>query len=165
MSGFLPVLIVFVLGYGLIRRVPVFQAFCAGVKEGLAVCGEIFPVLLFMILSVRVFRASGAMELLTGLCAPLCQWIGLPQQLLPLILIRPLSGGGALSVCEDILQTCGADSFAGVCAAVLSGSTETTFYTVGLYLGGQRGRGVGKFLLCAVLCDLMTVWFTLIVCR
>ncbi len=165
MSIILPVLMIFVFGYGLIRKIPVFTCFCDGVKDGLRVCLQIFPTLLLMLVSVAIFRSSGAMDLLISFLAPVCQALSVPPQILPLALIRPLSGGGSLSVCEDLLKTYGADSVIGKMASVLSASTETTFYTLGVYLPGKSGNGMGKLVACAVLCDLLTLFLTVFIVR
>ncbi len=163
MSVILPVLMIFVFGYGLIRKVPVFSLFCDGVKDGLKVCMQIFPTLLLMLTSVAVFRSSGAMDILISVLSPICQILSIPPQILPLALVRPLSGGGALSVCEDLLVTYGADSLIGRMAAVLSASTETTFYTLGIYLPRTKQHGTGKLLTCAVVCDIITLLISVVI--
>lgn len=163
MNGILPILFIFVFGYGLIRKTPVFSCFCDGVKDGMSVCLQIFPTLLLMLVSVAMFRSSGAMDLLISVLAPVCQWCSVPPQILPLALVRPLSGGGALSICEDLLATYGADSTIGRMASVLSASTETTFYTLGVYLPRAKQNGTGKFLACAVACDIITFLLTVLI--
>ncbi len=163
MSVVLPVLMIFVFGYGLIRKTPVFSCFCDGVKDGLKVCLQIFPTLLLMLVSVAVFRSSGAMDLLISVLAPVCQFLSVPPQILPLALVRPLSGGGALSVFEDLLATYGADSTIGRMGAILSASTETTFYTLGIYLPPKKQQGTGKLLACAVVCDIVTLCLTVLI--
>ncbi|MBO5214391.1 MAG: spore maturation protein [Clostridia bacterium] len=162
MSGILPILIIFVFGYGLIHKIPIFTHFCDGVKDGLKVCLQIFPTLLLVLVSVAVFRASGGMDILISFLSPVCQFFSIPPQILPLALVRPLSGGGALSVCEDLLKTFGADSVIGRMAAVLSASTETTFYTLGIYLPRTKQHGTGKILACAVVCDVITLIVTVL---
>ena len=152
---------IFVFGYGLICKTAVFPLFCDGVKDGLRVCFKIFPTLLLMLVSVSVFRSSGAMDLLISILAPLCQTLSIPPQILPLALVRPLSGGGALSVCEDLLSTYGANSSIGRMASVLSASTETTFYTLSVYLPRGKQMGTGKLLACAVICDIMVLFLTI----
>ena len=163
MSSILPILMIFVFGYGLIRKIPVFAHFCDGVKDGINVCIQIFPTLLLMLVSVGVFRSSGGMDLLISFLSPLCQFFSVPPQILPLVLVRPLSGGGALSVCEDLLKTYGADSIIGRMASVLSASTETTFYTLGVYLPRTKQNGTGKILACAMICDIVTLILTIII--
>lgn len=165
MSAILPILMIFVFGYGLIHKTSIFDEFCNGVRYGVQVCLRIFPTLLLMLLSVAVFRSSGAMDLLVSLLAPVCHFLSIPPQILPLALIRPLSGGGSLSVCGDLLATYGADSFIGRVSAILSASTETTFYTLGVYLPGKSGAGMGRLIFCAVLCDLLTLFLSVFICR
>lgn len=165
MSGFLSVAVLFVFGYGLIRKRPVFSDFCEGVAEGLQVCLHLFPTLLLMLLSIGVFRASGAFDFLIWMAEPFCSLLGIPSQILPLAFVRPLSGGGAISVCESLLRTYGADSYLGRAASVLCASTETTFYTLGVYLPDGKRQGSGKFLFCALFCDALTVFFALLICR
>ena len=165
MSGILPILMIFVFGYGLIRKIPVFTHFCDGVKDGIKVCMQIFPTLLLMLISVGVFRSSGGMDLLISFLSPICQFFSIPPQILPLALVRPLSGGGALSVCEDLLATYGADSVIGRMASVLSASTETTFYTLGIYLPRTKQNGTGKILACAIACDIISPILSSVVCK
>lgn len=162
MSAILPILMIFVFGYGLIRKTSVFSLFCDGVKDGLNVCLQIFPTLLLMLVSVAVFRSSGAMDLLISFLAPLCQTLSIPPQILPLALVRPLSGGGALSVFEDLLATYGANSLIGRMASVLSSSTETTLYTLSIYLPRAKQKGTGKLLACAVICDIIVLFLTIL---
>ncbi len=160
MSVILSILTVFVLGYGLIRKEPVFALFGQGVKEGLQVCLQIFPTLMLMLCSLSVFRASGGLDLFVGWLTPLCQILSLPPEILPLALLRPLSGGGSLSICQTLFATYGPDSFLGRVASVLSSSTETTFYTLALYLPGKADKGMAKLLFCALFCDLLTLFLS-----
>ena len=165
MKAILPILIFFVFGYALLRKRPIFSDFCQGVSEGLHVCLGLFPTLLLMMVSIGVFRASGAMDFFVFLLEPLCGVFRFPSGLLPLVLVRPLSGGGALSLCESLLRTYGAESLIGRMASVLCASTETTFYTLGVYLPDGGGKGSGKLLFCALLCDLFVVFLTVFVCN
>ncbi len=162
MSILLPLLTVFVFGYALIHKTPVFALFARGVRDGLRVCLQIFPTLMLMLLSMGVFRNSGGMDLLVKWLTPLCQILSLPPEILPLALMRPLSGGGALSVCQSLFSVYGPDSFVGRLASVLSASTETTFYTLGIYLPGKTGKGMGKLVFCALLCDVLTLFLSVV---
>ena len=165
MNLFLPILFLFVFGYGLIRKRPIFSDFCDGVVDGLRVCFKLFPVLLLMLVSLSVFRSSGALDLFISLGAPLCDFLHIPSAILPLAIIRPLSGGGALSVCESLLREFGVDSFPGRVSSVLCASTETTFYTLGIYLPHGMPKGSMKFLICALFCDIITVFLSVYVCK
>lgn len=121
--------------YALLRRVDVYGALTDGAGEGLSVLLRIAPALVGLLTAVSMLRASGAMEWLSGLCGPLLERLGIPAELTPLMLIRPVSGGGALAVGSELMQTYGPDSYIGRVAAVMLGSTETTFYTVAVYFG------------------------------
>ena len=131
----IPGLLAAVAVWGTARRVDVYGALSTGAAQGLRVTVQIFPALLGLMTAVSMFRASGALEWLTALCAPALEMLGIPPELMPLMLIRPISGGGALAVGSDLIQSCGPDSYPGRVAAVMLGSTETTFYTVAVYFG------------------------------
>lgn len=132
------VLIFGVFAWGLYKRVDVFTAFTDGAKENLKTAVGLLPTLVMLLLGVGMFRASGALEALTGAVAPFIEKIGFPADCLPLALLRPVSGSGALSIMESILNEKGADSFSGRVASVLMGSTETTFYTIAVYFGATK---------------------------
>ena len=131
----IPGLLAAVAVWGTARRVDVYGALSTGAAQGLRVTVQIFPALLGLMTAVSMLRASGALEWLTALCAPALEMLGIPPELMPLMLIRPISGGGALAVGSDLIQSCGPDSYPGRVAAVMLGSTETTFYTVAVYFG------------------------------
>jgi len=131
----IPVLLSAVAVYGMGRRVNVYGALTHGAEEGLTVLLRIIPALVGLLTAVSMFRASGAMEWLSGLCAPLLEVVGIPPEAMPLMLIRPVSGSGALAVGTDLMTSYGPDSYIGRVAAVMLGSTETTFYTIAVYFG------------------------------
>lgn len=131
----LPGLLAFVGLYGAGKRVNVYAALTHGAEDGLTVLLHIIPSLVGLLTAVSMFRASGAMDLLTTLCAPLLRAVGIPPETAPLMLIRPISGSGALAVASDLMDAYGPDSFIGRVAAVMMGSTETTFYTIAVYFG------------------------------
>ena len=131
----IPVLLAGVAAYGLGKRVNVYAALTHGAEEGLSVLLRIIPALVGLLTAVSMFRASGAMEWLSGLCAPALDLLGIPPETAPLMLVRPVSGNGALAVASDLMASHGADSYVGRVAAVMLGSTETTFYTIAVYFG------------------------------
>ena len=131
----IPVLLAAVALYGMGKKVDVYGALTHGAEEGLTVLLRIIPALVGLLTAVSMFRASGAMEWLSRLCAPVLNWVGIPPELMPLMLIRPVSGSGALAVASDVITAHGPDSYAGRVAAVMLGSTETTFYTIAVYFG------------------------------
>jgi spore maturation protein B len=121
--------------YGLLRGVDVFAAMSHGVTEGLRVVARIFPPLVGLLTAVAMLRASGALDALTELCAPLLRAVGIPPETAMLLVLRPISGSGALAAGADIISSHGADSLVGRTAAVMLGSTETTFYVLTVYFG------------------------------
>lgn len=134
-SLLIPVLLSAVAVYGMGQRVDVYSALTHGAEEGLSVLLRIAPALVGLLTAVSMFRASGAMEWLSGLFAPVLESLGLPPETAPLMMIRPISGSGALAVGSDLMSTYGPDSYVGRVAAVMLGSTETTFYTIAVYFG------------------------------
>ena len=131
----IPLLLAGVAVYGMGRRVDVYSALTHGAEEGLTVLLRIVPALVGLLTAVSMFRASGAMEWFSDLCAPVLELLGIPAETAPLMLVRPVSGSGALAVASDLLATYGPDSYVGRVAAVMLGSTETTFYTIAVYFG------------------------------
>jgi len=131
----IPVLLAAVAAFGLGKRIDVYGALTHGAEEGLTVLLRIIPALVGLLTAVSMFRASGAMEWLSGLFAPVLEAVNLPPEAMPLMLIRPVSGSGALAVGTDLMTTYGPDSYIGRVAAVMLGSTETTFYTIAVYFG------------------------------
>ena len=131
----IPLLLAGVAVYGMGTRVDVYSALTHGAEEGLTVLLRIIPALVGLLTAVSMFRASGAMEWFSDLCAPVLELLGIPAETAPLMLVRPVSGSGALAVASDLLATYGPDSYVGRVAAVMLGSTETTFYTIAVYFG------------------------------
>ena len=151
----IPGLLAAVAVWGTARRVDVYGALSTGAAQGLRITVQIFPALLGLMTAVSMLRASGALEWLTALCAPALEALGIPPELMPLMLIRPISGGGALAVGSDLIQSCGPDSYPGRVAAVMLGSTETTFYTVAVYFGAAGILRTRYAIPAALTADLM----------
>ncbi|MEM1484822.1 nucleoside recognition domain-containing protein [Oscillospiraceae bacterium PP1C4] len=130
-----PLVIVLIVGFGLVRGVKVFDVFLEGAKEGIQVAVHILPALVALITAVGMFKASGGLDLLSFALGPFGKMIGLPREVMPLALLRPISGSGAMVLFTDILENYGPDSLIGRIASVIEGSSETTFYTIALYYG------------------------------
>jgi len=126
--------------YGLYKRVPVYEAFVAGAKEGFSVAVRIIPYLVAILFAIGMFRASGAMEFLTEALRPALALVGFPAEVLPMAIIRPLTGSGSAAVVAEMIQVYGEDSLFVKMAAVMFGSTETTFYVVAVYFGAVNVR-------------------------
>ena len=141
--------------YGIWRRVDVYDALLRGAGEGLEVLLHIIPALIALMTAVSMLRASGALELAAQGLAPLLDRVGIPAQLLPLMLVRPISGSAALGVGADLIASWGPDSYVGRVAAVMLGSTETTFYTIAVYFGAV-GVSKTRYAIPAALCADLT---------
>ena len=162
-----PLTIAGVAMYGLGRGVDVYDALVQGAGGGLEVMLRIFPALVGLMTAVAMLRASGALELAAEVLAPLLDRVGLPAQLLPLMLVRPISGSAALGVGAELIQTYGPDSQLGRTAAVMLGSTETTFYTIVVYFGAvgiTRTRYAVPAALCADLTGFLAAAWAVRIC-
>jgi spore maturation protein SpmA len=131
----LPAIIAGALLYGWSRRTPVYDSLVEGAKEGFDVAIRIIPYLVAILVAVGMFRACGALEVLTGLLAPITSFIGMPAEALPMALLRPLTGSGALGVASEAMTSHGPDSLIGYMVSTYQGSTETTFYVLAVYYG------------------------------
>ena len=123
---------------GICRGVNTFDAFLEGAREGLSTAVSITPALICLLTAVAMFKASGALDVLSWALYPAARALGLPREVIPLALLRPVSGSGAMVLFNDILKSFGPDSFIGRVASVMEGSTETTFYTIAVYYGATR---------------------------
>lgn len=151
-AALVPALLCAVMVYGLYRRVNVYDALLQGMREGLQVCLSIFPALLTMLVCITMLRSSGAIDGLSAFLAPAARALGMPPDCLPLALLRPFSGSGALAVGSDVMTRAGVDSFAGRVAAVMLGSSDTSFYVLAVYsafLGLKNTRYALPAALCA----------------
>ena len=135
MSYIMPVLILALLVWALIKKVNIYEAFVEGAGQALPTLKRIVPYMAAMLIAMSVFRASGALALLATALSPLTKLMGMPEELVPLFALRPFSGNAAYALLRDVLNAHGADSFLGVAASLMLGSTETIFYTVALYYG------------------------------
>jgi spore maturation protein B len=151
------IIVMVIIGYGMIKGGKVYEWFIEGAKDGLKVCLNIFPYLLAMIIAVELFKQASLLDILNNLIAPVVGVIGLPKELIPLILIKPLSGSGAIAIFTNIVQTYGPDSGIGLMASVIMGTTETIFYTVTVYFGAVKVKKVRHTVWAAIMADLVAI--------
>ncbi len=153
-SVLIPLLLAAVTAWGLGKRVDIYTALTDGAAEGLRVLLRIFPNLVALLTAVYMFRASGALDFLTTALAPVLTAIGIPPETTPLLLIRPLSGSGALAAGSELMEVYGPDSTIGRTAAVMLGCTETTFYTIAVYFGAAGIKKIRYTIPAALTADL-----------
>lgn len=150
----IPLLITAIVGYGLLQGLPVFDHFLQGAKSGLQSAVGILPALVGLMTAIAMLRASGALDGISHLLTPVLSLLRIPPQLVPLALMRPVSGSGALAIVKDLLTQYGADSMVGRMASVMMGSSETTFYTLAIYLGSVAIKNSRYTVKAALLGDL-----------
>lgn len=145
------------------KRVDVFSAMIDGAREGMKISAGMLPALVVLLSGVYMLRASGALDALCGLLGPVLELLCIPEETASLLLIRPFSGSGALASGSEIMRQFGPDSYAGRCAAVMLGSTETTFYVIAVYFGAagiKKARRAVPAALCADLCGFVMAALT-----
>lgn len=161
----IPVLIVVILVLGAWKKVPVFDTFLEGAKEGLSTTLRILPVLVGIMLGIEVLKASGAMDMLVGLLQPIAGLFGIPKEILPMAILRPISGSASLGLLNQQLKEYGADSYIGKTLSVMMGSTETIFYTIAVYFGAIGVKKTRFTLWVALISGLTGLIASVIVCR
>ncbi len=149
----IPILIFLFLLYGIVKKVKVYEVAVEGAKEGFNVAVRIIPYLTLMLVAIAIFRASGAMDVLIIAIRPVTDLIGFPPEVLPMALMRPLSGSGSLGVMTETLKMHGVDSYIGMLVSTFYGSTETTFYVLAVYFGAVGIRNTRHALPVGLLAD------------
>jgi len=149
--------------YGTWKRVPTYEVFVDGGKEGIKIAFTIIPFLVGMIVAISIFRASGALDFFLNLVRPFLERIGVPAEIVPLAILRPISGNAALGVTADLIATYGPDSFIGRLASVMQGSTDTTLYVLTVYFGAVGIKKMGDALKIGLLADLVAIVTSIII--
>lgn len=161
----IPLICIIIISYGFIKRVNIFEAFLEGAAEGVATVIRILPALVGLVAAIAMFRTSGALNFIIELLSPITRILGVPDEVMPLALLRPVSGSGALALVSDILSRFGADSEAGRIASVMMGSTETTFYTLCVYFGSVKITDSRYTVFAALCADIAGFLTSCWVCR
>ncbi len=164
-AAVLPVTIAAILFFGLFRGVHVFDAFLGGAKSGFSAAISVLPSIVGLVSAITMLRASGAIDLLCHALGSFSSFLGFPAEVLPMAILRPISGGASVAVLQDVLTTYGPDSFAGRVASVISGSTETTFYTLTVYFAAVKAKDSRHTLKSALLADLCGILLSAFVVR
>ncbi len=161
----IPVFVALVIVFALLRRVNVFEAFVEGAKEGVPMATRLVPYLVAMIVAVGLFRDSGAMDLLSHLLLPVLDALQVPAEILPLAVMRPVSGGSALAVTTELLHSYGPDSFIGRLASTMQGSTDTTLFVLTVYFGAVGIRKSRHALSVGLIGDLSGIVAAVFICN
>lgn len=149
-SAAMPMIMLIIIVYGLIEKNKVFDTFLDGAKEGLEIVLKIFPTLIGLFLAIGALRSSGILDLIINIIEPILKLLNIPSQIMPLALLRPISGSASIAVATDIMKQFGVDSNIGLIASTIMGSTETTLYTIAIYTSAV-GIKKTRFVLYAAL--------------
>ena len=161
----IPAIILLIVIYGVKEKTKVFDNFLDGAKEGMEIVLKMFPTLLGIFVAVSALRSSGIIDLISNLISPITNLLEIPSQIMPLALLRPISGSASMAVAVDIMQNYGVDTLTGMITSTIMGSTETTFYTIAIYtsaIGIRKTRGI---LLAALAADIAGIVCSTAICR
>ena len=161
----IPFLLLVIPVYGLLKRIPVYETFVEGAEEGFYTAIKIIPFLVGMLVAISVFRASGAMDYALQAIMPLMQKLGSPAEVMPLALMRPLSGSGALGLATELIKNYGPDSLIGRMASVMQGTTDTTFFVLTVYFGSVGIKRYKYALITGLSADITGLIASIYVCN
>ncbi|MDO4545595.1 MAG: spore maturation protein [Bacillota bacterium] len=162
---FLPILITVILIYGIKTKTPIYDVFIDGARDGLKTCVEILPFIIGIFIAIEALTISGAMDFIERLSQPAFDLLGIPEDLISLIFLRPVSGSGSLVVVEKIMEESGPDSFAGRAASVMVGSCETVFYVLALYFGVTAVKKMRHAFLAGIIGYIAGILASVYICR
>lgn len=165
MEFVMPAFACIIVVFGLIKRVPVFDIFLKGAKEGMQILYSIAPTIIGLVFAVDLLRSSGAIDAICNFIEPVADYLGFPKEIVPMVLLRPVSGSGSTALLTSLYEQCGPDSFAGRVASVLAGSSETTFYAIAMYFGCIRVRKIRHTLFSAIIADITAAVMSVLTVR
>ncbi|VAW64183.1 Spore maturation protein B [hydrothermal vent metagenome] len=150
----IPLFILFIISHGLIKQIAVYEVFVEGAKDGFSIAVNIIPYLVAMLFAIAVFRASGALEFILSLLSPLANMLGFPPEIIPMGIVRPLTGSGSVGILAELINTHGENSLTVKIAAVIFGSTETTLYVLAVYFGAVKIKNTRYAIQAGLIADL-----------
>lgn len=160
-----PMVILLIIAYGVMEKNKVYDTFIEGAKEGMQVVVNIFPTLVGIFLAVGALRSSGLIELIINIVRPIIEVLRIPAEIMPLALLRPISGSASMAVATDIISKNGVDSLIGLIASTIMGSTETTLYTIALYTSAVGIKKIRFVLIAALIADITGMLISEVICR
>ena len=161
----IPVIIAIIILYGVIERKKVYDIFLKGAKDGIKIVFQLIPTLIGIFVAVGALRNSGILDLIINVISPLTNFLKIPSEIMPLALLRPISGSASIGVAVDIMQKYGTDTFIGLVTSTIMGSTETTLYTIAIYTGCVGIKKTRFVLLAALLPDLAGIIASVVIWR
>ena len=161
----IPVFVLAVILNGLRKKVDIYNSFLKGAKEGVEITFKIFPTLIGLFVAIGMLRSSGILEFITNLISPVLGVLRFPEEIVPLAILRPISGSASMAIATDIIKQNGVDSFIGILASVIMGATETTLYTIAVYTSSVRIKNTRGVIFAALAADITGIIVSLIICR
>lgn len=161
----MPAIILLIVMYGVKEKNKVFDTFLEGAKEGIETTVNVFPTLIGLFVAIGTLRSSGILDMIINIINPILMIIDFPSELVPLALLRPISGSSSIAVATDIMKNCGVDSLFGIMASTIMGSTETTLYTIAIYTSCIKVKNTRLVLVAALTADIIGMLTSVVVCR
>lgn len=161
----LPIIVLIILGYGIYKKVDIYNLFIDGVKEGLSLSINIFPTIFTMSLAINILIKSNCLNYIINFISPLVNMINIPKEILPISILRPISGSSALVLLNELLKVYSPDSFIGRVGSLIQGSTDTTIYIIGLYFGSIGIKKIKHSLFVGLLSDFISVILSILVVK
>lgn len=161
----MPAIILLIVMYGVKEKNKVFDTFLEGAKEGIETTVNVFPTLIGLFVAIGALRSSGILDMIINIINPILMIIDFPSELVPLALLRPISGSSSIAVATDIMKNCGVDSLFGIMASTIMGSTETTLYTIAIYTSCIKVKNTRLVLVAALTADIIGMLTSVVACR
>ncbi len=161
----MPLIILIIVIYGLVEKKEIFDVFIEGAKDGIKIIINIFPTLIGLFLAVGTLRSSGVIDIVINFLEPILNLINFPSEIMPLAILRPISGSSSIAIATDIMKQFGVDSQIGMMASVIMGATETTLYTIAVYSSSVKIKKTRFVLIAALTADIVGIITSVVVCR
>lgn len=161
----LPLIILIIISFGISEKINVYDVFIKGAKSGLKTVIKLYPTLLGIFIAIGLLRVSGILEFIIKILYPIINFLNIPTEIMPLAMLRPISGSASMAVATDIMNQCGVDSKIGLMASIIMGSTETTFYTIAIYTSSVKIKNTRKILFASLIADFVGIIVSVIICN
>lgn len=161
----MPITILFIILYAVKEKIEIFDLFLKGATDGIEITLKIFPTLIGLFLAIGMLNSSGILEFTTTIISPILNIIGFPKEVVPLAILRPISGSASMAIANNIIKQNGVDSFIGILAAVIMGSTETTLYTIAVYTSSVKIKDTRGIIIACLAADITGIMLSFFVCK
>jgi len=161
----MPITILFIILYAVKEKIEIFDLFLKGATDGIEITLKIFPTLIGLFLAIGMLNNSGILDFTTTIISPILNIIGFPKEVVPLAILRPISGSASMAIATNIIKQNGVDSFIGILAAVIMGSTETTLYTIAVYTSSVKIKDTRGIIIACLAADITGIMLSFLVCK